>query len=250
MYDFSLVIAQLAQSIQVKDLVLHFTNFLLSTGVKKYNYTTFQQPIMHHNYDQSWCEKYMQRNFLEIDPAINITHIYNKMLSWKEVCSEMNNIHLTQSQKMLLLQMQNSVSSEGIQYGVCIPLPVHPFGQNGIYLAFHSEELTRDKEFMYQMYAVCTIFNNAFQESNARQKINNIKTPFPFSQKETKVISLMYNGKERRDIASMMDISINTVDTLTKRIFTKMRVNTKIQLVTRITLNGWSNAFMPNPSFH
>ncbi len=243
MQDLSYIIPHIVSAKTVDDILSHLKAFFHSVGVIKYNYTTLEQVIMYHNYDQSWCERYYTRSYSTVDPALNIGKIYNKPFTWKEACIEMKAIHITLDQKATLLQMQNSVVMEGIEHGICIPIFAYPFGQNGFYLSLKSEKLINDATFMSQLLAMCSIFNNAF----ANIKTANAKdshTEFPFSQRECEVIKLIYNGKERTDIAQIMDISINTVDTLTKRIFAKVRVNTKVQLITKILVSGWSHAFI------
>ncbi len=164
------------------------------------------------------------------------------MFTWEEACDAMNAIHITPAQKVKLLQMCNSVKMEGLEHGICIPIFRYPFGQNGFYLSLQSEKLIKNTLFIHQLLGICTVFNNAFEDL-CQLQIHSHQEKFPFSKRESELIKLIYNGKERSDIASMMDISINTVDTLTKRIFTKVRVNTKVQLITKILLNGWSHAF-------
>jgi|GEM_PF-6159965 len=243
MQDFSSIISLIISSKTVEDTMIHIANFFNAIGVTQYNYTTFEKAIMHHNYDQSWCERYYTRSYYEIDPAINIVKIYNKFFTWEEACHEMNMIHITPAQKVKLLQMKNSVKMEGLEHGICIPISTYPFGQHGFYLSLKSEKLIKNTIFIHQLLGICTVFNNAFEEFS-KIHTKNYQAKFLFSQREMELIKLIYNGKERSDIASIMDISINTVDTLTKRIFAKVRVNTKVQLITKILLNGWSHAFV------
>lgn len=247
MQDFSSIIPQIISAKTVEDMISHLKRFFHLFGIIKYNYTTLEQAMMHHNYDQSWCERYRTRNYSKIDPAIIVIKMYNHYFTWEEACNEMKNIHITPDQKATLMQMQNSVKMEGLEHGICIPMFAYPFGQNGFYLSLKSDEKLQDSTFMSQLIAMCSIFNNAFAEINTIQKETK-HTKFPFSQRECEVIRLIYNGKERSDIAEMMDISINTVDTLTKRIFGKVRVNTKVQLVTKILTSGWSHVFVSQKS--
>ena len=243
MQDFSSTISQIVSSTTIKDMIPHIANFFDSIGVKTYNFTTLEEAIMYHNYDQSWCERYYTRSYNEVDPAINIIKIHSKVLTWGEACNKMTEIHITPAQKVKLLQMQNSVKMEGLEHGICIPISIYPFGQNGFYLSLQSEKLIQDTSFIHQLLGMCMIFNNAFEDVR-KINIRGYDAKFPFSQRETELIKLIYNGKERSDIADIMDVSINTVDTLTKRIFAKVRVNTKVQLITKILVNGWSHAFV------
>ena len=93
--------------------------------------------------------------------------------------------------------------------------------------------------------AICVIFNNTFTSLEHKQPHTSNKNKFfIFTERERELIKCIYLGKERSDISTLMDISINTVDTMTKRVFLKMRVNTKVQLIVKITTNGWSLMFL------
>ena len=253
MHDISHFISLIVKATSIQDLLNPFVEQIACFGITHYNYTTFYNAIMYHNYSKPWIEKYRIRDYNLIDPAIHCVKTYNKIFAWENACSSMNNIHLNKMQKVILLDMQNGVKTENMEYGICIPLPTYPFGQNAIYIAFSSKKKLQDKNLIYQILATSTIFNNAFSDMI---KLNEAKNPknndFPFSQNEKKIIELIYQGKERYDIAEILDVSVNTIDTVMKRIFVKMRVNSKIQLITRIILNGWIHTFCKssNDGYH
>lgn len=63
--------------------------------------------------------------------------------------------------------------------------------------------------------------------STFRDKIHKVQ----LSNRETEVLRWLAHGKSQSDIATILDIKATTVDSYTRRIYTKLGVNTKIAAV-------------------
>ena len=135
-----------------------------------------------------------------------------------------------------------SVAMEELHNGIGIPFVLPPFSQYGFYVVMESSYLITD-EHKLLLSSVCFAVHNMFcKHDNNKKRLYCID--FRFSPRECEIIKLIYNGKESCDIAELLDISVNTVNTLLRRIFNKAHVNSKIQLITKITSCGWSHMFM------
>ena len=176
------------------------------------------------------------KDYAKIDPAVIYGKIYQKTAEWYYACNVITKYFiLNKDQKDLLKDMMFDVARHSLSNGIGVSIATTIFNQNGFFIVYpHSISIPNTRT----LEAICYIFNNAFTSiANDSHSYENIT--FPFSPQERELIKLIYNGKERQDIAEIMQLSINTIDTMTKRLFIKMRVNSKMQLITKIIAKGW-----------
>ena len=66
--------------------------FFISINVAHYNYihnsSLSKHYLAHHNYNPSWVQRYLQRNYSTIDPAVFNAKLYGFLSSWKEACDD------------------------------------------------------------------------------------------------------------------------------------------------------------------
>lgn len=248
-------IPNIVNSVDLPSLKENIHSVLTSAGVKYYNYANLGATqnghkviFLYHNYEQSWLQKYTSNNYFSIDPTITKAKVTNNIFSWAEACEYANHFHYSKAKESLLHDMMNAVSQFGVEKGIAIPIISNIYDKYGFYFAFHTEEATQNIVLHNVLHALSVIINNAFHKFIPKEKSNtltrNPQEDFPFTDREVELIKLIYLGKERIDIAEIMCISVNTIDTMTKRIFIKMRVNSKIQLITKIIAKGWIYMFM------
>lgn len=236
-------INELNESKTLIEVLNVISNFFKKTGALHFNYTHLTQTLnsdmnflKYHNYSEEWVKTYTSKKYSIIDPAVIYGKIYQKTAEWNHICNTIcKNYSLNNQQKSLLKDMMFDVIKNNLANGIAVPITTTLSKQNGFYIAYNTLEQVPK---YHILQVICFIFNNAFTTiANESEIENNIK--FPFSPQERELIKLIYNGKERQDIAEIMNISINTVDTMTKRIFIKMRVNSKMQLIAKIIAKGW-----------
>ena len=226
------------------EVLKNATNFFEKMGVIYFNYTELntqygnkiQNFLKHHNYTDEWVKTYTKKNYSSIDPALIYGKIYQKTAEWNYACSVVSkNFTLNKDQTELLKDMMLDVAKNNLLNGIGIPIYKTISNQYGFYIVFPTSQAVPKHNILE---AICYIINNAFVTfSEAGVFYENEK--FPFSPQERELIKLIYNGKERQDIAEIMTLSINTIDTMTKRVFVKMRVNSKVQLIAKIIAKGW-----------
>lgn len=239
------LITKINQYNNIPSLFALVTNFFQSTGAIYLNYTHLNthhnnksQFLMHHNYTPEWVQTYIVKQYALIDPIVLYVKTYNKPILWNHACNIITkDFILNTEQKQLIKDMMFDVFKNELSNGIGIAVTRVPSKQYGFYIAYPNTAIIPSH---ILLDAVCYIFNNAFINIANTNYIYE-KTNFPFSPQERIIIKLFYNGKERRDIAEIMNISVNTVDTMTKRIFIKMRVNSKIQLIAKVISKGWLN---------
>lgn len=242
------LIAEVSTCSDIPSLLALVTNFLHSTGARYFNYTHLDtqsnsksQFLMHHNYTPEWVATYTAKQYATVDPVVFYVKTYNRPVLWNHACNIIaKNFILNSAQKQLIKDMIFDVLKHGIGNGIGIAVTKVPAKQYGFYIAYPDPERIPSHLFLD---AICHIFNNAFMSITKDNYIYN-EIKFPFSPQERVLVQLIYHGKERRDIAEIMDISVNTVDTMTKRIFVKMRVNSKMQLMSKIISKGWLNMLL------
>ncbi len=244
--NFTSIIDEIASCKDITCLLAVMDDFFVSIGVKYYNYIhhmeTSSNYFLHHNYNISWVQRYIKREYASIDPVVINAKLNNQIISWSEACNEIKSFTFGKSKKALIQDMIIAVKNEELENGLAVPIISEPYKQYGFYLAFFSSQIVNDFRFRNIINAICVMFNNAFinfEKHKGYGEFYNKNEKFPFSERECQLIKLIYLGKERTDIAELMNVSINTVDTMTKRLFLKMRVNTKVQLITKTITKGW-----------
>ena len=64
-----------------------------------------------------------------------------------------------------------------------------------------------------------------------RQPPSDAKSPNPLSERELEVLQLAAKGLSYRETAKLMNVSVNTIGTFTKRIYTKLAVSSRAEAI-------------------
>ena len=258
-YDVPYTLLRIINCTNVTELISVMDTFFSNIGIVRYNYTHIDDEgrkrhfLWYNNYSQSWTQRYIARHYDTIDPAVFFIKLNNSSTTWKSACvNKVTSTYMSKTSKNLLNSMVEAVKIEGLENGIIIPIVSDTYRQHGFYLAFINEEKMNSVNILCFISAICMALNNKFLQFEynniaIKDEESNILTlkrndeKIPLTEREQELIRLIYHGKERSDMAELMNISINTIDTMTKRIFLKMRVNTKVQLISKIVMKKWYN---------
>ena len=179
------------------------------------------------NYPEDWMKHYFEKGYDRVDPVI--TYCQNKMdtFTWAEI---------PQRLQMTRLQAQclNMGIEAGLYNGVCTPL----WGPNqfaGIGLA-SAEKLDSFDGNLDLITAYCNHFYIAFQR--IRQKKDRPEHNIYLTPREQEVLTWAAVGKTDSDIATILNLSEDTVDSYFRQIFKKLDANNRIMAASKAISYG------------
>ena len=211
--------------------VLTFVRDLCTdAGVVRMSYhfsPIFDEPVsLHtivyaHGFPNGWLDNYRDPEFRKNDPIPGRTFDNGAYLPWKEAMRAAPN---TPAQKHYFEQM----IAAGLVHGFGVPL----YGPRGreAYSSFDFDrplsEVDRDRIGQVRLLAQSAhirISHLIDEESDADQ----------LSTREAEVLTWMAKGKTAQDIATILDLSPETVRTYVKRLYEKLDINDRIGAVVR-----------------
>ena len=179
------------------------------------------------NYPEDWMKHYFEKGYDRLDPVI--TYCQSKMatFTWAEIPERMN---MTRQQ----FQCLNMGIEAGLYNGTCTPL----WGPNsfaGIGLA-SAEKVDSFDGNLDLITAYCNHFYIAFQRINR-------KKDFPERQvylthREQEVLTWAAAGKTDPEIAIILNLSEDTVDSYFRTAFKKLNANTRVMAVSKALSYG------------
>jgi LuxR family transcriptional regulator, maltose regulon positive regulatory protein len=117
-----------------------------------------------------------------------------------------------------------------IEQGIEVERLLERIARSEIILNEHDQKKYSNR-FLQQ---IITAFHPMQFESAQKEEKDLAQSPHPIqklTQRETEVLGLMTSGKSIKEIASIMMISINTAKTYVKRIYRKLDVHKKYDLI-------------------
>jgi DNA-binding CsgD family transcriptional regulator len=172
------------------------------------------------NYPEDWMKHYFEKGYDRLDPVISYCQSKMDTFTWAEIPERM---HMTRQQ----FQCLNMGIEAGLYNGICTPL----FGPNqfaGIGLA-STEKLDSFDGKLDLITAYCQHFYIAFQRIN--QKKDFPERQVYLTPREQEILTWAAAGKTDDEIKTILNLSIDTVDTYMRRIFKKLNANTRVMAV-------------------
>jgi DNA-binding CsgD family transcriptional regulator len=179
------------------------------------------------NYPEDWMKHYFEKGYDRVDPVI--TYCQNKMdtFTWAEIPERL---------KMTRMQVQclNMGIEAGLYNGVCTPL----WGPNqfaGVGLA-SAEKLDSFDGNLDLITAYCNHFYIAFQRIN--RKKNTAEHNIYLTRREAEVLTWAAVGKTDSDIATILNLSEDTVDSYFRTAFRKLDSYNRIMAASKAISYG------------
>lgn len=176
------------------------------------------------NYPSDWQKFYNEQRFDLIDPVLKCAATYDRAFTWAEL--EMN-LPLTDRQHVLFRLGEEA----GLNNGIGIPIRGARGRLAGLGLA-SSERQDACHPNLDMITALCNQFYIAYKRFYTRPDAHPDKTVL-LSAKETEVLKWLGAGKTDEEIAIILNISKNTVDTHVRHIFSKLEVHNRVAAVVR-----------------
>lgn len=153
-------------------------------------------------YSDEWVDRYLQQNYLKIDPVIAGCLQQFKPLDWRQ---------LDWSSKVLTAFRQEAISYGVGNQGYSVPIR----GPNGQFALFTVNATRSDEEWdafttttSHVLILIAQIFNQKAIEFEPNRNPQPLQ---PLSPREVEAMSLLSQGHSRAQIADMLNISEHTL---------------------------------------
>ncbi len=181
-----------------------------------------------HNYPESWLQFYSEKNLKYLDPVMLYGATQMDTFTWDDIP---NRVILSKKQKLCLDMGEEA----GLRNGICTPLRGPHNQLAGIALATSEKKDAFDGN-VDLISAYCNHFYVAYRRLLQR-KLNSHDHNIVLTDKEREVLEWAALGKTDPEIAQIMNLSKNTVDTHMRKVFKKLEANNRVLAVVKaITL--------------
>lgn len=204
-------------------------NALMEVGIKAgiyilapalHSQVSKRSVVTHFGFPDAFIQKYLDPEVFENDPIPDYVIKIGQAMSWQQAVAS---VKLPALQKDLFKTIANS----GLVDGIFLPL----FGPNG--KNSFTSLLVDDRIKLSDKLLIEEIINiSQFAHRKTCLLINRDRTiTTRLSKRESEVIYWIARGKSNQDIGSILDISLGTVDTYVRRLYSKLEVNDRISAV-------------------
>lgn len=175
------------------------------------------------NYPKAWVERYLAKNYFEIDPVIKFAATTTQAFSWRELKNDK-----TMSNRVKKFWKESE--DYGLKCGITVPLHC-PKNQSFVLSLVSSNKNT---------CLLCANIDDiqliAYQFTIAYFNANKINKPVkenPLTEREREVLNWTAQGKSAWDIGVILNISEHTVNFHLKNIIKKLDVTNKTAAVVK-----------------
>lgn len=189
--------------------------------VEKLQSVPIETGLIRQNFPESWVETYLEKRYSEIDPMIAQSRRETRPFHWFDVGKK---IGLTPEQEVFLKELKDA----GLTDGLAVPVfgPMGTIAYFGLGTVGDTLDLSK-AEILELQYACLQIHNRYLEISQHNATTKKVK----LSAREREALSLIATGLSNNHVATRMQISENTVDTMVRRIYAKLGVNNRISAV-------------------
>jgi len=188
----------------------------------------YPPPAIAVNYPASWCDRYFERRYYEIDPVVRRTPTLLRPFLWDQLAAQ----HQLQPAEQMVLDESREA---GLKHGVSVPL-FGPLGRVSV-LSFASQfEEAEPLHRINHLNALAWQFHIAFTELARPEQDSQLK--IDLSNRERDCLRWTAEGKSSWDIGMILNISENTVNFHIKNAMRKLGTTSRtVAVVKAIRLN-------------
>ncbi|OYW78592.1 MAG: hypothetical protein B7Z26_09530, partial [Asticcacaulis sp. 32-58-5] len=229
-------IADTARAATADELFGTFTSAMHRFGYDQVNFSIprdLDLPPEHNrnsvfvNYPEDWQKFYEEKGIARIDPVLRAAATHH----WGFLWSDLEKHQTLEKSQIKLMRLAEDA---GLNNGIGIPFKGSRAQIAGVALATRERTDACVKN-LDLISAYCTQFYAAYKRLFTRPASATFTVLTP---KEEEVLLWVAAGKTDEDIASILTISRNTVDTHMRHIFRKLDVTNRVQAVVKAVMAG------------
>ena len=175
------------------------------------------------SYPEDWMKFYKENNYMDIDPVTRRCLSSRKPFFWSDVTAD-------PSIAPRSLQLMNEAEEAGLADGIGISLSGRTGELVGIGLAKSSNyesKKSKDYQFFSGAYLLSVYFHETFRDLLSQPSKVHL------TEREKEVLCWASEGKTDEEIATILNLSLNTVRFHWKKIFKKLEANGRIYAITK-----------------
>ncbi len=171
-------------------------------------------------YDEDWMRAYRNRDVRMHDPIPDYVMQTGKMMTYDAVLAE---ITLTPAQETFVQRARAAGAFDSMAVPVYGPFDFDTYATFSLGRPFGPE----DELLVQRAVAMTEASNRRIAQIMAGETAPDIA----LSERESEVLNWIGQSKSNADIATILDLSVGTVDTYVRRIYTKLHTNDRIAAV-------------------
>ncbi|MEO1291551.1 MAG: LuxR family transcriptional regulator [Pseudomonadota bacterium] len=215
-------------------LIECFLAFMHDHGIDyvSYHYTArdfqripYEDSVRAMEFPDEWIDRYRSEHYDDIDPIISRARQVERAFNWFDI----ENQPLADPKAR---QMIADLRAAGFKDGVAVPAFIRPGDIAYFGLGAKEQDLHLSELQLYQLQMICQHVHIRYNELVDKESMAKL------APREVQVLELIARGKSTPAIGESLGISRNTVDTLTRRIFEKMGVSTRVEAALRGVSQG------------
>lgn len=172
------------------------------------------------SYPEDWMKFYREKNYMAVDPVVKQVLESRKPFFWSDLTHHPD---LPSPSLRLMNEAEESGVSDGIGISLC--------GQTGeivgVGLARTDSAGGRDYQFLAGAYLLSVYFHETYRDMLTKPLKAKI------TGRENEILCWASEGKTDDEIATILNISANTIRFHWKNIFTKLEANGRIYAITK-----------------
>ncbi len=176
------------------------------------------------NYPADFMNYYFEKDLARIDPVLKACFTQSRAFTWADLEAHSS---LTEAQ----LRLMRMGEGAGLNNGVGVPIRSHNAMVAGFGLA-SSERRDAARFDADILGALAAQFYVAFKRLYARP-LSTSEIPVSLTPKETEILSWVAAGKTDDEIAVILGISRNTVDSHMRHVFRKLEAGNRVSAVVK-----------------
>lgn len=213
----------------------HLVDYVSANGIKLISYhegdftpdgSPFHATLHCEGFPHRWVTRYVREELYRIDPIVDRANRGPTPFFWEDVAEGTSALRLGKAQRTFVEQLHKA----NIGDGVAVPV-FGPHLHNGYFgLGFggkrpQNASLASMSELLTAVQMAHVLVCNAHADAFARS--------VDLSPRERELLTLMADGHATPAIAQKMSISRHTIDTLTRRLFDKLKVSDRTAAVVK-----------------
>ncbi len=219
--------AQLFEHLQCAVAQYGFDQMILSTPFDPDLSPEHQRFGLFNTYPDDWTE-YDRNGYVRYDPVVRAVALWQDPFTWRH----MEDVLPLSDQQKRLIRWSEDI---GMYNGMAVPFHGRQSLLAGMGLASSVAGEAPPPEHIDLVAALCTQFYSAYKRLYPRAETST-DTPIYLSAKQTEILKWVAAGKTDEEIATILTISRNTVDSHMRQIFHKLNaVNRVTAVVTGLT---------------